>query len=188
MPIPFVPAKNFTQALEGRPVRWLVLHSMENPEKPTAAEDVAMWFAGPRAPQGSAHVCVDSDSAVQSVRLRDVAWGAPGANRAGVHIEHAGWANQTADDWRDPFSLAMLKISAKLGAEICDRYDLPVLFVPAEGILKGQKGITTHAEVSLAFKTPGGHTDPGPHFPMEIYLSLAGAAFGERGLALDQLI
>ncbi|MFI6900521.1 hypothetical protein ACIBKY_04625 [Nonomuraea sp. NPDC050394] len=49
-----------------RPVRLIVMHSMEAPEKPTTAENVARWFAT-SSPKTSAHVNVDNNSAVRSV-------------------------------------------------------------------------------------------------------------------------
>ena len=39
-------------------------------------------------------------------------------------------------------------------------------FIDAEGLKAGKKGVTTHAEVSKAFKKSN-HTDPGLGFPMD---------------------
>ena len=75
-PVPFVAARHFTpapvgiNAAHGRPVALVVLHAMQSQERVDTAENVAAWFAGPAAPQASAHYLVDRDSIVKAVRHR----------------------------------------------------------------------------------------------------------------------
>jgi hypothetical protein len=107
-----------------------------------------------------------------------VAWAAPNANRNGIHLEHAGYAAQSAADWSDPYSETMLQLSAPLAADICTRWKIPIVFCPAVDIANGHGGITTHAEVTIAYHTVGGHTDPGPGFPMAHYINLVHEAAG----------
>lgn len=183
----FVEARNYTKT-SGRKVDWVVVHSMELPEKGDTAESCARMFANTDR-DASCHYTIDSDSVVQCVRERDVAWAAPGANRAGIQLEHAGYARQTADEWSDPYSKAMLERSAVLTARICKRHSIPVEFVDAEGLLAGARGITTHWEASKAcrlakkrsmsgstfFKATTDHYDPGPGWPMRAYLEMVRA-------------
>ncbi len=177
-PVPFLQAKHYT--LANRPndsIKWVVLHSMEGAEASTKAETVSRWFAGlnPRfpAPRSSAHYAIDCDSIVQMVRRQDVAWAAPGANRHGIHLEHAGKARQTAAQWRDAFSEPMLQRSAILCAQICKRHCIPIRFVDRHQLDLGNKGITTHNEVTRSnLSDRGTHTDPGKNFPMDWYLGL----------------
>jgi N-acetyl-anhydromuramyl-L-alanine amidase AmpD len=169
MPYPFVEARNYTKGRDA-PIEVLVLHAMEAPEKPDTAEAVARWFAGPDAPLASCHYCIDSDSIVQCVRDGDVAWHAPGANRNGLGLEHAGYSAQSGTDWDDPYSRAMLWRSARLVASKCREYDIPAEWLEPTDLLAGRRGITTHANVTLAFRRSD-HTDPGPSFPAERYLS-----------------
>ena len=175
--IKFVAARNFTPAAR-KTVDVVVIHTMEAPEASTTAEAVAAWAAGPQAPQASWHYAIDDDSIVQCVKEEDVAWAAPSRNQTGIQLEHAGYARQTAEQWCDPFSTRMLERSARLVAQICKRWGIPIEFVDAAGLLAGGRGITTHAEVT---KGPGKglttHTDPGPHFPMTRYLELVRQAF-----------
>lgn len=168
-PIAKIQARNFTKAGRTK-IDLIVIHTMEASEKPTTAEAVARWFASDTAPKASAHYCVDSDSIVQCVDDEDVAWHAPGANNNGIGIEHAGYAKQSGSDWSDTFSSSMLQLSSKLAARLCWLYAIPVEFVDANGLLRGERGVTTHAEVSKAFKKSN-HWDPGPNFPMQNYLS-----------------
>lgn len=158
---------NMTRTVS-RQIDLVVIHTMEAPEKGTTAESVAAYLARP-ATRASAHYCLDSDSTVRGVYDHNVAWHAPGANHNGLGLEHAGYARQSAADWADPYSRAMLARSARLTARLCARYDIPVVFVDAAGLKAGKRGITTHREVTAAFHQST-HTDPGAHFPMTAYL------------------
>jgi N-acetyl-anhydromuramyl-L-alanine amidase AmpD len=179
-----VQARNYTKA--SRPdasLHWLVLHTMEAAEKGTTAEACAEYFRTTTR-QASAHYCIDVDSVVQCVSLHDIAWAAPGANRNGVHLEHAGYAKQSPAEWADAYSSAMLARSAKLGGSLVQRLSLPVQFIDRDKLRAARKlidagkacpnelrGITTHNEVSQAFKQST-HYDPGAAFPMQAYLTL----------------
>ncbi len=179
---PFIPAKNFTP-LPNREIRWLVVHTMESPEKPDTATGTARYFAdmlAPKypAPKASAHFCIDRDHVIQCVRLKDIAWGAPGANRYGIHLEHAGYAKQTPEEWEDDYSQAMLLRSAGLTALLCARFSIPVVKLYADDLKAGQKGICGHADCSEAFEGGRGHTDPGHNFPWDSYLFMVKEAMG----------
>ncbi|NUP06849.1 MAG: hypothetical protein HOW73_12425 [Polyangiaceae bacterium] len=168
----FVQAKHFGTT-RGAAIDTIVLHSMEAVEKPETAERVAAWFAGPSAPKASAHYCVDSNSIVQCVRDSHVAFHAPGVNQRSIGIEHAGYARQSAEDWGDAYSMTMLRRSARLVAELCRRYSIPIVLRDAAELQRGLGGITTHSAVSRAFRRST-HTDPGSGFPLEAYLAMVG--------------
>ena len=177
-PPPFIEAAHFTPASRAA-VDLVVLHSMESQEKPGTARSVALWFADPiRSPQASAHYCLDDREVVQCVREADIAWCAPGANRNGIHLEHAGRASQAANEWGDEFSMAMLHLSVELAASVCRAWAIPAKMVDAAGLLVHTRGITTHAEVSRAFKMSS-HWDPGPNFPLAWYVSRVAGLLAE---------
>jgi N-acetyl-anhydromuramyl-L-alanine amidase AmpD len=169
MQIPFVPAANFTPA-KSRGIDVIVIHTMEAPESVNTAENVAKYFQR-KSVRASAHYCIDSNSVVQCVRDRDVAWGAPGANHNGLHLEHAGYAKQGSAQWSDPYSTAMLKLSARLAARLCNAHRIPVRWLTPGLLKQGLRGFTSHHNVSLAFRKST-HTDPGPNFPHALYLKL----------------
>lgn len=156
----------------------LVIHTMEAPESSSTAEACAQFFQRSTS-TGSAHLCIDADSIVQSVPFERMAAGARGGpyrggkpvNSWAVHFEHAGYARQTAADWSDDYSVKMLFWSAIAAAKVCKAYGIPAVALDAIHVRNGQAGITTHAAVSEAFKVVGGHTDPGPAFPMAGYVA-----------------
>lgn len=169
--ITFIEARNWSRQVPPRDrVDWIVIHCMEAPETSTRAERCASRFADPmNAPKASCHYCVDCDSIVQCVADDRIAWHAPGANKYGIGIEHAGYARQNRMQWLDPFGIKMLTLSAELTADLCRRWDIPTSFVSANGLRQGRRGITTHAEVSEAFKKST-HWDPGQRFPIDWYI------------------
>jgi N-acetyl-anhydromuramyl-L-alanine amidase AmpD len=175
---PFVPSPHCTHT-SGRRIDVIVLHSMEADETSAAAENCARWFQNPVA-KVSAHYCVDNDSIVQCVREQDVAWHAPGANHNGIGIEHAGRARQLRAEWLDEYGQAMLDRSAGLVADLCRRYGLPVTWLQPADLVAGKRGITSHNNVSKAFRR-GTHWDPGPGFPSEWYLRQVRAKLKGRG-------
>jgi N-acetyl-anhydromuramyl-L-alanine amidase AmpD len=179
----FIQARNYTRGRSG-PIDVLVIHTMEAPEKPDTAENVAKWFAGSTAPQASAHYCIDNNSIVQSVHDKDVAWHAPGANSNGLGFEHAGRAAQSAADWSDAYSDKMLRISAELVADKCREYGIPAVWLREADLKAGRRGITGHAQVSRAFKRST-HTDPGTSFPIERYLGYIKEHLGGSASAHD---
>jgi hypothetical protein len=185
----FIRAKNFTAVDPMRPrgIDLIVIHDMEAPQVKGTAQRCANYFAnqasqGSKLPDGSifmagssAHYCLDANEIVQSVLERDVAWHAPGANHNGIGLEHAGYAKFGPRDWASTYSQAMLVRSAHLCARLCSLYGIPLQAVDEKGLLLKERGITTHAAVSEAFKMST-HWDPGKSWPMAYYLDLVRAA------------
>lgn len=167
-----IPARWFTPGPRAKgAVRVLVIHDTESPEVPTGAENVAKW-GSTTTTKASWHYVVDNNSVVQSVKESDIAWHCPSINHDGIGVEHVGYARQSSDGtgWGDAYSQAMLKISARLFADLCVRHNIPPVLLSPADLKAGKKGISTHANGSLAYK-PGGHTDPGRGFPINQFMA-----------------
>lgn len=172
--LPFVQARWYTKRDVQRDVRFVVIHTIECAETPLAAENCARYFQTTNN-KVSAHYCVDNNSIVQCLQTKDIAWAARSVgNRYGVHLEHGGRAAQAAEQWADAYSEAMLKISAGLTAFLCQKFGLPIAWLNAKALRAGGKGITGHADITLAWG--GTHYDPGPSFPVARYLDYVRAA------------
>ena len=179
MAIQMIQATNYRRG-RSRRVRLAVIHSMEVKETSGAAEWCAGYFRGSKAPKASAHYYVDADSTIQGVLERDTAFAAPGANADGIQIEHAGYARQTAGDWADAYSLAMLRDqSAPLMAGICARHGIPIRHLTDAQLRAGQAGLIGHVQASRVYKLSS-HWDPGTSFPWDDYLTWVRNAAADR--------
>lgn len=176
---PFVQARHFTDVPKDKPrkVRVIVIHDMEYPEKMTAAEEVARYFANLPAAgpvKASAHINVDADSIVQCVRDSDIAFAAPGCNNDGIQIELTGYARQTRAEWLDTYSLALLDRAANATGQYCLKYDIPVCHMTNVQLQAGEKGIIGHYQASQVYKKSD-HMDPGPNFPWDVFMEKVAA-------------
>jgi len=185
---PFVKAKYFTPVPlhSPRKVRVIVVHDMEFPERLTAAEDVAHYFATLNEKdahghpiQKSAHVCVDTNSVVQCVHDRDVAYAAPGCNGDGIQIELAGYIRQTRDQWLDEYGQGLFNVAANVIAQYLVKFDLLPVHLTDEQLANGDRGIVGHDQVSRVYKRST-HTDPGPNFPWDILIEKVGPLYAKR--------
>lgn len=176
--IPFIQAKNcnILYPVMDKRIDIIVIHTMENDEKPTAAENVALWFAGLtkyEAPKSSANYCIDNDSIIQCVRDTDIAWHCPGINHNGIGIEHAGRAGQTDAQWRDEASQAILRNSAHLSAKLVKKHNIPIQKLSPDELKLKVRGFCGHIDGTIAFPGPNRtHYDPGKFFPWGQYLDL----------------
>lgn len=164
-------------------IRWIVLHDEEAP----TARGAASYFTSPSS-GGSAHLCVDNTECYRCLPNTAIPWGAASAqqisaNYRGFHIEMAGYAAWSAEEWEK--HLNELKRAAYKTAIHCKAFKVPVVFVTAAG-LPGKRGITTHNEVSMASKRLDPehawrytHTDPGPNFPRAHFMALTKAYFAK---------
>lgn len=168
---PFIPAR--LRSGKRKTTRLIVIHTAECKERGGAGRSVAAWFQN-RAAKGSAHAVVDAEGITQTADWDDRVAGARGgdANATGLHIEHVGVAAQTAAEWDDEYSRAVLLRSAALVSALCSKYGVPPTKLTAAQVAAGASGFCGHADVTAAFAVRGGHTDPGPAFPWDRYLSM----------------
>ena len=171
----FVQARNYTRLIPHprlrRELNNIVLHSTETAEVQGGAIKLARYFSSKDAPKASFHYVVDCDNIVQCVIDRDIAWHAPGCNRTGIGIEMVGRAGQTVSQWRDDYSLGVIRNAAALTAALCKALSIPVSYVSETDLIVGAHGITTHSQVSAAFHKSN-HTDPGRNFPITEFVNL----------------
>ncbi|OFQ23771.1 hypothetical protein HMPREF2946_07235 [Actinomyces sp. HMSC062G12] len=153
-----------------RTLRAIVIHTMEAPEGPNTAENIAAYFARGDV-VASAHACVDQDSLVVCLPPSDTAFAAPGLNADGYQIEHAGYASQDAAGWADAESQAMLRLSAAHAREIALAAGIPLRHLTDDELAAGYAGFVGHDQVSRVYRLSD-HWDPGPNFPWAQYMGL----------------
>lgn len=169
--------RNYQMHRSPRSILFLVLHVTEGHEGPTQDTNVARMFQDPTLePKRSCGYVGDTNSITRCVKDQDIAYhcGHTG-NQRGLGIELCGLARQSRAEWLDALSLPMLQLAARWAAEKCREYNLPATFLDAAALRRGATGITTHHEVSLAWRETN-HTDPGPHFPMDLFIAAVAEA------------
>lgn len=160
------PTPNMHVGRLGRP-RLIVLHSTETPTN--TARAVARNFQDP-ARRASAHWVVGTDGIFSCVDESDTAFAAPGANHDGIQIEQAGYAYST--DWTGGEGAQVVAQTARLVAQICTRWGIPIRHLLDSDIANGHAGIATHAQISRVYRQSD-HTDPGPTYPLSALLAQA---------------
>jgi len=145
-------------------IKHVLIHSTEG----GTAASVAAFFA--TTAQASTQLVIDDRECYRCVPDLVIPWGAPGANRSGLHIEHCGYARWTRADWLR--HRPMLERSAAKAAQWCQVYRIPRRWVTPAELARGVAGFATHADASIAFPPNGGHHDPGLGFPRDLYLEL----------------
>jgi len=146
----------------GHDIEAIVIHTTEG------------WSGGGRtfmkgSRKASAHYGIERDGRItQSVLDKDQAWHAPGANTWGIGIEHSAFAKDNPNNSKHlGFTMAQINASAKLVAKLCRKYNIPI----------NRKYIFGHNEVGKgtvpgAPRGRGGHSDPGPYWDWDAYMSL----------------
>ena len=168
----FVQASGYTRGRPDGPPLWIVVHDMEAGESSTRAESTAAYFAsGSGGRSVSSHYCVDDNSVIQCVLLKDVAWtvgNRPGNNR-GINWEFSGFARQTREQWLDAFGLAMFAQAAPIIRADAKRFNIPLRRCTIADLKARRPGVTSHNDLRLAFGQTT-HTDPGPNFPWDVFM------------------
>lgn len=169
---------NYAWRRRRKHVRFIVLHCTDGHEGIHKDDDVAAMFARRNLkPRRSCHYVVDTDSATQCVPDAYAAWhcGRNG-NRWGIGIELCGRARQTRQQWLDELSLPMLRIASRLTADLCHRHGIEPVFLDHNALRAGGRGITSHVEVGAAWRQTR-HTDPGPNFPLDLFMKAVVMAY-----------
>ncbi len=137
-------------------IKMVIVHCTEG----STAAGAAGWWARPYvAPgsNGSAHVVSDDVVTYRCVDDDQVAYGAKGYNYVGFHIEICGFGRWSREEWLS--HKPRLEQAATFHAAANLRYGIPLV----ESLTNGY-----HSHRGL----PGNdHTDPGPNFPWDYYLS-----------------
>lgn len=153
-------------------IRHFGIHTPEGPEMPRYARSLGYYFRALGADRvASTHFGCDSELTVRYAGDEQICAGAKGVNTSGIHIEIAGVAAQTADQWLDDFSRKALYRAAAVFGLYRDAYDIPPVLLTAAELLAGKPGIVKH---SVAWAAYGGdyRSDPGHHFPDDLFLAM----------------
>ena len=158
-------------------ISYFVVHDMEAANPHTAAEGTGAWFAS-HAAQGSSHYGVDNDSTQQYLPDTAIPWGAPPLNMSGLHVECAGLASLSREQWLHSYGPMLQRLGWLMGKR-CRAYRIPLRVLNVEQLRscgtdpkRSCGGVVTNHTITDAFHKST-HTDPGPGFPMDVALKWA---------------
>jgi N-acetyl-anhydromuramyl-L-alanine amidase AmpD len=151
------------------PIARIVIHCTVGTDGGNANGTAAYFRTA--AAGGSAHYITDPGKAIQCARDNVVCWHAPpNPHSLGIEME-CSLANQGKGHWTLPNHVAMMRITAKLVAQKCIQYGVPIVRLSVADLRAGKHGICGHNEVSLAFGQST-HWDPGPYFPWVAFIAM----------------
>lgn len=139
--------------------RRIVVHSVEGPNLEGARDLVSLGnLFAPRSFSASCHVGVDDDGhSGRYVRDKDAAWHVSNYNTTSLGIEHVGFAAQRR------WSRKERREAARWMAQWSHEYGIPLRHSASHGVCR-------HSDLGAA---GGGHSDPGPGYPLRRTLAWA---------------
>jgi N-acetyl-anhydromuramyl-L-alanine amidase AmpD len=148
---------NYTSVSYDRGIRYVVVHTIEG-----SATGAVSWFQNSSSNVSAHYVVSYGGTLYQCVADRNIAWHAGNSyyNAHSIGIEHEGYASRNY--WTD----AEYRASAALTRWACQTYGIPM----------DRAHIIGHNEVpdpdGTGYGGSGNHTDPGPYFNWDYYMSL----------------
>jgi hypothetical protein len=146
-----------------------VVHVNVGPEIEHGAQGLATFLEHNGSDGGGYHHIIDDHEKIRIARDDQLVYGAKGggANLLGLHYCIIGSADQTAQQWMDPYSVSAMVICADQIRNDCDSKSIAKVHTPGSF-----SGVCGHHDVTLAFHVVGGHYDPGTNFPWNYFMQL----------------
>lgn len=167
---PFLGPAKFHGGHQAGPFKRIVIHCTVSPCKAGGARDVARYFRKTVTRPSSAHYVVDPFEVVQVVPDHTVAYHAP-PNLDTLGVELCDPQAGPSSRWNDDLHMSMLRLAARLVANLALAYDVPIQKLGPRDLVGGLRGICGHVDVSNAFHEST-HTDPGDGFPWGRFMRL----------------
>jgi hypothetical protein len=155
-----------------KPLTRLVIHCTAGADG-KGSTGTAEYFRSAAA-KGSAHYITDANLTIQSAYDSVVCWHAP-PNMHSIGIEMCcSLSSRGQGHWELASHVKMMQRTARLTAELCLAYNIPVVKLTVAQVRAGQKGICGHWDVSRAFGQSS-HWDPGEYFPWATFMTMVRA-------------
>lgn len=163
-----------------KPIKRIVIHSTVSACRRGQARATANYFKRTTR-YASAHYVVDPGEAVQALYDSYIGYHAP-PNRYSIGIEMTEMPSQNIARWSGKAHQEMLHRTAKLTAQLCLAYNIPITKVSSGQLQAGHHGICGHVDVSNAWHQTS-HWDPGA-FPWSKFISLVKQYAGDPSVTI----
>lgn len=152
----------------GKQVRLIVIHTAEGAR---TVESLGAWFQRSN-PGVSSHAGIDDKRIETYVDYSQQAFTVRSGNAISDNVELCGFAAWTRTQWLGEHR-RMLELAAQWIAERCKARGIPIRKLTPAEVKAGQAGVCGHIDWTLGMKD-GSHTDPGPSFPWDEVIRMAG--------------
>jgi hypothetical protein len=154
---PYVGPPHYFSGGENKPIHRIVLHGTVSPCEEGGARKIAALFREGRV-KGSCHYVVDPGEVVQAAYDSVICFHAP-PNRNSIGIEMCDWVAAPPDRrkplpitrWKRSNYARMMRHTARLTAELCLAYNVPMVMRSAKELSMGRRGVCEHDDVSRAW-------------------------------------
>jgi len=157
-------SSNYTSANRGAPeIAGIVIHVAQG-----SAEGAVAWFQNPDANVSAHYTIRDDGYKYQSLSDINIGWHAGGTQWYTDHtigIEIGGYVSSGFPD-------AQYESAAELVRWLCDEYNVPKSRISGVGDCYGEAGIMGHHQVPETDCGYNDHTDPGPNWDWDYFMSL----------------
>jgi hypothetical protein len=166
----WIPSPNYSSRDPGQ-VRLVVLHTTEGVQR---IRDLGYFFQGDTG--SSSHSGSDNyEDFVYGAYVdeNDKAWTQANANPYCISLEQctpSGAANNWSRDYWLTNYERLLRNSAHWVAEMCAKWNVPIVSLSANQANSGQRGVCDHVDLGA---NGGGHSDCGPGYPMDMVIQWA---------------
>lgn len=156
-----------------------VVHDAETPLVAGYADSITDFFRRGPAAGTSAHAMVDPVKATKMLPDNVVAYAAgPTANTFGWHLEQAGYASFTPDQWLTADGRAQMQRVGACLREVHDTWGIPKRWMTDDQLRAAARGdrtsggIATHQQISRVFPHDTTHQDPETNYPRDLLLEV----------------
>jgi hypothetical protein len=153
-----------SQSRNGTPISLIAIHTAEGAR---TAASLAAYLDQPST-QASYHVLVDDTTTITYLPDDVACWAMLSGNARSLQLCFTGFAAWSRAEWLT--HERMLRQGATVVARWCARYQIPPVKLTPAQVGANARGVMGHWDWTVG-KREGTHTDPGPNFPWDVFMS-----------------
>ncbi|MCA1695660.1 MAG: N-acetylmuramoyl-L-alanine amidase [Actinobacteria bacterium] len=153
-----------SQSRAGTPISLIVLHTAEGA---TTAAGLEHYLDQPGV-EASYHKMCDDTTTITYLPDEVASWSVLSGNNRSLNVCVTGFAKWPTSEWLAHDG--MLHRAATVARDWCAGHHIPAVKLSPAGVGADQWGICGHWDWTIG-KRDGTHTDPGPNFPWDVFIS-----------------
>lgn len=186
-------AHNSSARPTGSKIRHVVIHTNQGPNpvnepQDLRAENLKKYLDRTDINPVSYHILTDDDSDVVYLPDHMMSYSTRAANPISLNLCFLGYAEWSRKEWLEHWG--MLERGAQRVQTWCRLYNIPVVKLTPRDVFNKHWGIIGHGDWTYAEKmrdanAKDSHTDPGEHFPWEVFLDMIEKETEDERMRID---